>query len=102
MREFIDMTGKRFGRFEVLEYAGKRPQGKTQHTLWLCRCDCGREVVVFGHNLRSGRSKSCGCYKVDVKRAEFNARWTKWKEANRHDNDKTAAPSAGADGEEDC
>ena len=27
---------------------------------WLCRCDCGRELVVHGDDLRSGRVASCG------------------------------------------
>jgi len=30
-------------------------------TAWRCRCDCGREIVAKTCNLRSGRTKSCGC-----------------------------------------
>jgi hypothetical protein len=32
---------------------------------WLCKCDCGKEWVVPGFNLRTGRVKSCGCYNHD-------------------------------------
>lgn len=28
--------------------------------VWLCRCDCGREVLVRGEDLRSGKVTSCG------------------------------------------
>lgn len=30
--------------------------------MWLCRCDCGKEFVTLGKSLRSGLTKSCGCY----------------------------------------
>lgn len=28
---------------------------------WRCLCSCGNETVVYGSNLRSGHTKSCGC-----------------------------------------
>ena len=28
---------------------------------YLCRCDCGCEVIVRGKYLRNGHTKSCGC-----------------------------------------
>ena len=58
----IDLTGKRFGRLTVLGYAGTGKQG----TYWKCRCDCGKDTVVLSHSLRSGRTKSCGCYNKEV------------------------------------
>ncbi len=32
---------------------------------WLCKCDCGKEVIVQGKCLRGGKTSSCGCYKID-------------------------------------
>lgn len=29
--------------------------------MWLCRCECGNEKVVYGDNLRYGYTQSCGC-----------------------------------------
>lgn len=52
-----DLTGRRFGRLIALEYAGR--QGRK--TLWRCRCDCGKEVVVQRSSLISGNTTSCGC-----------------------------------------
>ena len=56
-RKPIDHTGQRFYRLLVLSPATKQKSGAT---MWLCRCDCGRETVVRGSNLRDGNTKSCG------------------------------------------
>lgn len=54
----IDMAGRRFGRWTVVEFAWK---GAHRITWWHCLCDCGVERAVDGNNLRSGASRSCGC-----------------------------------------
>jgi len=33
----------------------------SRHAQWLCRCTCGNEKVVTGHNLLSLKTRSCGC-----------------------------------------
>jgi len=38
---------------------------------WLCRCDCGKELVVSGKHLRSGHSQSCGCRSAEVTRQTY-------------------------------
>lgn len=58
----IDLTGKKFTRWTVLEYAGK----KKDKQFWLCRCDCGNEKHIEGHTLRIGTSKSCGCLQQEL------------------------------------
>lgn len=55
----IDLTGRKFGRLTVLEYAGS---DKQRISLWKCKCDCGNEVVVRGSSLTNKLSTSCGCY----------------------------------------
>lgn len=37
---------------------------KNGHSRWTCRCECGKEVVVRGNNLKNG-TKSCGCLKKE-------------------------------------
>lgn len=54
--KLIDLTGKRFEKWIVLRRVADNKWGQT---MWLCRCDCGRERVVQGFNLRSGNSRSC-------------------------------------------
>lgn len=58
----INLIGQKFGRWTVLEQA----ESKNGNACWLCRCDCGTERIVMGKNLRSGRSKSCGCYLKEI------------------------------------
>ena len=53
----VEIIGNRYGRLVVTEFAG-RPAGKAR---WLCKCDCGNEIVAFGYNLKNGNTKSCGC-----------------------------------------
>jgi hypothetical protein len=31
---------------------------------WECLCKCGKIVIVSGHHLRTGGTKSCGCSKT--------------------------------------
>jgi len=47
-----------FGRLTVLESRGSDADG---HSLSLCRCECGQEVVVINNRLRSASTQSCGC-----------------------------------------
>lgn len=52
-----NIIGIQFGRLIVESYAGN---GK-----WICVCSCGGRVTVKTGNLRSGNTKSCGCYQKD-------------------------------------
>lgn len=54
----IDETNNRYGRLIVISKAGTAKGGAAQ---WLCKCDCGKEVIVRGDQLRSGNTQSCGC-----------------------------------------
>lgn len=59
---FKDITNEKFNRLTVMELS----HIKNNRAYWLCRCDCGKEVVVSGSKLRNGHTKSCGCYKSEV------------------------------------
>lgn len=58
--KLIDLTGKKFGKLTVI----KKEKSKNNHTMWLCKCDCGKEKIVGGNELKSGNTKSCGCYNL--------------------------------------
>ena len=62
MGRAIDLTGKEFGRLTVIE---KRGSDKHGNAMWLCKCECGNEVIVRSSNLRNGNTVSCGCYNRD-------------------------------------
>ena len=63
-----EMVGKTFGRLQVAE--GVPPAtGRTRIKLrWKCMCACGNAVLVDGDRLRSGRTRSCGCFRRDRQR----------------------------------
>ena len=54
----IDLTGQRFGRLTAIKRAYV---DKDHESFWLCKCDCGNEVVVGIGCLNSGNTQSCGC-----------------------------------------
>lgn len=58
MRKAINLTGKRFGKWNVLKFYSN----KKGHYYWECQCDCGSVIFVAQTSLISGRSKSCGCF----------------------------------------
>ena len=53
---FIDLTGKTFGKWTVLEFHSYNNRGSVK---WLCRCECGTEKPVITADLRRGRSTQC-------------------------------------------
>lgn len=53
----IDITGQRFGKLIVDNYA----YTKNNRAYWNCTCDCGTHCVKMGKYLRNGDTKSCGC-----------------------------------------
>ena len=58
MPKLIDLTGKTFGRLTIIQRDFSKPSRKA---MWLCKCTCGKQVIVGSDHLRSGHSKSCGC-----------------------------------------
>ena len=53
-----DLTGQRFGRLIVVGESEKI----NGRRIWKCECDCGEKVEVRQDCLKSGSTKSCGCY----------------------------------------
>lgn len=62
MGKFIDLTGQKFNRLTVLYRVENSIENKAQ---WACLCDCGNRIITTGKSLRSGNTKSCGCWNID-------------------------------------
>lgn len=83
-----DEQGKRYGRLLVGAYVN----GK-----YSCACQCGKVVLVDGSALRSGKSTSCGCRKLELLLKHGHSRtgrrskeYAAWQDAkNRCYNPKT-------------
>lgn len=56
--------GQRFGRLRVVRQVGTV---KKRGRVYLCRCDCGKNLRVQGRHLRSGEAQSCGCLYRDTR-----------------------------------
>ena len=65
MPAFIDIKGNKYNRLTVIN----RVEGKYGKPSWLCKCDCGNFCTVYGQYLKSGKTKSCGCYQKEQARA---------------------------------
>lgn len=55
MRE--DLCNQRFGRLLV--------QRRINTSHFECVCDCGKKITVLGSSIKSGNTKSCGCFRRD-------------------------------------
>ena len=54
---FQDLSGKKYGRLIVIRLS----HVKSKKTFFVCRCDCGKEAVIYSQKLKSGHTQSCGC-----------------------------------------
>lgn len=52
-----DLTGRRFGRLEVIRQDGMRGAS----VAWQCQCDCGNVKTISSKHLSYGVTNSCGC-----------------------------------------
>lgn len=65
--KLYDLAGQQFGRLVVIEQV-KEHTIKTSEKVWLCKCECGNQVMVRSYALRRGHTKSCGCLVRDKTR----------------------------------
>jgi hypothetical protein len=57
-----DLTGKTFGRLQVLS---PHEKVKNKTTIWLCKCSCGVIKTVRGSDMVQGKTQSCGCLALE-------------------------------------
>lgn len=56
----LSWIGHKFGSLTVLEVVHKG-----NRWAWVCRCDCGETRICNPYKLISGKTKTCGCGKVE-------------------------------------
>lgn len=59
MGKFEDLTGKKFNRLTVLCLGERNSCNQLQ---WKCKCECGNIILATTTYLKTGHTKSCGCY----------------------------------------
>ena len=58
-RKLLDLQDARFGHLVAKELLPE-PHVNGER-IWLCKCDCGKEVKAATGKLRSGKKWHCGC-----------------------------------------
>ena len=55
----IDLTGQKFNMLSVIKKADfEKYKG---NTTWECLCECGKTTYATTHELKTNKTKSCGC-----------------------------------------
>lgn len=57
----IDLVGEKFGYLTVL----REDASVNGRLSWFCSCVCGKTLSVKSNSLRTGNTKSCGCYRIE-------------------------------------
>ena len=72
--ERYSLVNQKFGRLTVikLDHTERRKNRKENLYFYLCKCDCGNEIIVLKSNLIKGLTKSCGCYQIEVATKNLN------------------------------
>lgn len=65
-----NLEGMRFGNLTAIKRIGR----KNNSAVWLCRCDCGKEIECYQNNLQRGTSTSCGCLRSYYAKQTRNCR----------------------------
>lgn len=67
IHRYRDLSNMRFGRLVALRFVGVCSSGGA---VWRVRCDCGCEFDAPAQNLTHGRTRSCGCLRVDLLKSQ--------------------------------
>ncbi len=59
-----NLAGLTFCRLTVVAFARSEASG---NSLWRCVCSCGKDRVVRSSRLKSGETKSCGCWAREMR-----------------------------------
>lgn len=57
MKPIKDITGQKFGKLTAIKFI----KIENHKAFWLCKCDCGNEVIKKNNDLQQGYSNHCGC-----------------------------------------
>lgn len=53
-----DLTNQVFGKLTALKATGQKAHG---YYIWLCQCECGKQVEITSQRLLKGNKQNCGC-----------------------------------------
>jgi len=65
-----DISGQKFNMLTVLDKRKSKKYKNGTQVYWLCKCDCGKEKYIVSSKIKSGHTKSCGCYRMAFRKLE--------------------------------
>lgn len=66
-RPLMVSVGQRYGLLVVIDPTVQTDLHlKNAKRKWICLCDCGKTAVIKSASLRSGNTKSCGCFRREL------------------------------------
>lgn len=74
----LNVKDVKFGRLTAIKPTSERGGSSI---VWKCLCDCGSEVSIRLGDLRSGKTKSCGCFSLEVRTSHggsYTSEWSIW------------------------
>ena len=57
-REPADLTGQKFGKLTAIEKVNNEGY-------WKWQCECGKQKIIKADSVKSGRTRSCGCLRLE-------------------------------------
>lgn len=63
------LVGNKYGKLTVISKSKEKLYG--DRTGYVCLCDCGNKIITTSDSLKSGNTKSCGCYKEETTKENF-------------------------------
>jgi hypothetical protein len=63
MSKRLDITGQKFYKLLAIKDVTEiyNPYTKKHYSMWLFKCDCGKEKIIEGTYVKRGKTQSCGC-----------------------------------------
>jgi hypothetical protein len=55
----VDLTGRVFGKWEVLHFSHSKMVANHLRRYWVCECECGQIATVLSYRLTGGKSTMC-------------------------------------------
>lgn len=65
-RHPLQLEMKKYGRLIPI---GQHNGTKNKSLRWSFQCDCGAILICSPHSVKSGRTKSCGCFRTEILKA---------------------------------
>lgn len=51
----------------IKKYVNPTTKQCSNKEFYLCKCDCGKETIVYKDYIKRGHTKSCGCFNEEIK-----------------------------------